>query len=93
MAAVKQAIRCLVAGRVQGVHYRAATRSRAAELAIDGSVRNLVDGRVEVIAEGAPEAVGALARWLWQGPPGAHVEQVRIEAWSETVARGFAIER
>jgi acylphosphatase len=61
-------------------------------LALDGSVRNLPDGGVEVIAAGTPESVGALARWLWQGPPGAHVEQVRVEAWSEVVRGGFTIE-
>jgi len=93
MSAAKQTIRCLVAGRVQGVYYRAATRARAVELAVDGSVRNLPDGRVEIVAAGTPEAIGELARWLWQGPPEARVEQVWLEAWSEAVAGGFTIER
>lgn len=93
MTAVKQAVRCLVAGRVQGVYYRVATRSRAEELELDGWVRNLVDGRVELVAAGAPQAVAALARWLWQGPPGARVESVRVEEWTEPVADGFTIER
>ena len=91
MAAATQAIRCLVSGRVQGVYYRSATRARAEALAIDGWVRNLPDGRVEVVAAGSAQAVGALARWLWEGPPAARVEAVRIEEWTEPVASGFAI--
>jgi acylphosphatase len=76
---------------VQGVNYRSATRARAAELALDGSVRNLADGRVEVVAAGAPHAVAALASWLWQGPRAARVDAVRVEEWREPVAAGFAI--
>jgi acylphosphatase len=93
MAVVPQAIRCLVAGRVQGVYYRAATRTRAEELALDGWVRNLPDGRVEVVAAGEPRAVAALASWLWRGPPAAVVESVRVEEWLEPVGAGFAIVR
>lgn len=65
-----------VSGRVQGVAYRACTRMRATELGVSGYARNLPDGRVEVLACGATEAVASLEQWLWQGPPAAHVEQV-----------------
>jgi len=71
--------RCLVAGRVQGVFYRATTRSRAEELGVSGHARNLPDGRVEVLACGTPAAVEALCGWLWHGPPAAHVTAVDIE--------------
>lgn len=93
MTIVKQAIRCLVAGRVQGVYYRAATGSRAEELELDGWARNLEDGRVEIVVAGPPQAVAALARWLWRGPPAARVESVSVEDWTEPVADGFTIER
>ena len=72
--------RFLVSGRVQGVFYRAATRERARHLGLVGYARNLDDGRVEVVAFGAPEALDALERWLWQRPPAARVEAVRREA-------------
>ncbi|MEO6811701.1 MAG: acylphosphatase [Isosphaeraceae bacterium] len=39
-------------GRVQGVGFRMATRSLARGFAVSGFVRNLEDGRVEVVAEG-----------------------------------------
>jgi acylphosphatase len=65
-----------VSGRVQGVFYRASTRQRAQELGCRGYARNLVDGRVEVLAIGEPAAVHALIEWLRQGPPAAHVTDV-----------------
>jgi acylphosphatase len=72
-------IRCLVAGRVQGVFYRAATAHEAQGLGLCGWARNLPDGRVEVLARGPADAVAALCAWLWQGPPAAEVRQVTVE--------------
>jgi acylphosphatase len=66
-----------VSGRVQGVFYRASTRERAQELGCRGYARNLPDGRVEVLAVGDPTAVHALVEWLRQGPPAAHVADVK----------------
>ena len=69
--------RCYVSGRVQGVFYRASARQRAQELGCRGYAHNLPDGRVEVLAVGEPAAVHALVEWLGQGPPAAHVTEVR----------------
>jgi acylphosphatase len=88
-----QAIRCLVAGRVQGVFYRSATADEARRLQLDGWVKNLPDGRVEVVAAGDAAAIAALARWLWQGPPSARVDSVQLEEWTTDVPRGFAVVR
>jgi acylphosphatase len=71
--------RCFVAGRVQGVFYRASARTRAEALGVTGYARNLPDGRVEVLACGQPAAVDALCNWLRQGPPAAQVSAVDIE--------------
>lgn len=71
--------RCFVAGRVQGVFYRASARQRAQALGVTGHARNLPDGRVEVLACGSREAVDALCAWLRQGPPAASVTSVDIE--------------
>jgi acylphosphatase len=81
--------RCLVAGRVQGVFYRASARLRAQALGVTGYARNLPDGRVEVLACGPAEAVESLCHWLWEGPPAAHVTAVDVE----TVAPGSLGER
>ena len=79
-----------VHGRVQGVGMRWWVRSRALEIGLAGWARNLPDGRVEVVAEGAEEACRALLVLLRQpGAPG-RVATV-IERWSEGqgLAPGF----
>ena len=70
---------------MQGVYYRAATAAQAERLQLHGWVKNLADGRVEVVAAGAPADVAAFAGWLWQGPPAARVEAVHVEEWTGDV--------
>jgi acylphosphatase len=72
-------VRCWVSGRVQGVYYRASTVEQAERLGLKGFARNLPDGRVEVLACGAEQAVQALIEWLWVGPSAARVLEVRTE--------------
>ena len=45
-------------GRVQGVGFRFTTEAIASRLSICGFVRNLPDGRVEVVAEGTEMELG-----------------------------------
>ena len=80
---MKVARRAIVSGRVQGVFYRASTASKARELGVTGSARNLPDGRVEVIAFGTEEAVRKLFDWLWIGSSASNVNGVE-EAEYET---------
>ncbi|HVI26218.1 MAG TPA: acylphosphatase [Xanthomonadaceae bacterium] len=80
------AARFLVAGRVQGVCFRAGTREQAMRLGLRGHARNLADGRVEVLAAGDDAALEALARWLRQGPPLARVETVERHPAAEAEA-------
>lgn len=70
--------RCVVSGRVQGVFYRASAKQKALELGVTGSARNLVDGRVEVLAFGEESAVEALIDWLWVGSPTSSVANVDV---------------
>lgn len=72
-----------VSGRVQGVGFRAATRAEARQLGLNGAVRNLRDGRVEVLACGPLDALARLEAWLWRGPPFARVDAVEVEDLSE----------
>jgi acylphosphatase len=51
--------RAVYSGRVQGVGFRYATQELADGFAVDGYVRNLPDGQVEVVAQGPPEEVEA----------------------------------
>ena len=68
--------RYLIAGRVQGVFYRASAQSIARRLGLTGWVRNLADGRVEVVACGPEDRLAEFKRWLRQGPPQANVSSV-----------------
>ena len=85
------AARFLVGGRVQGVYYRASTRTQALALGLDGSAINLADGRVEVIAAGPVQALDALEQWLRQGPPAARVDGVERHQHTGVVAPGFSV--
>lgn len=71
--------RYLVSGRVQGVAFRAHARAEAVRLGLSGYARNLDDGRVEVVARGAPAALDAFEQSLGEGPPLARVESVSRE--------------
>ena len=83
--------RFLVAGRVQGVWFRAATRERALALQLQGFARNLADGGVEVVAVGPAAALDELEQWLWQGPPLAKVAAVQREVLeTSAVFEGFS---
>lgn len=84
-------VKCTVAGKVQGVCYRASTCEQAAALGLRGWVRNLPDGRVELVMQGEAQAVESLAAWLWQGPPAAHVVSVALEQHDEKVGAGFEV--
>lgn len=92
MSADRVAARFFVSGRVQGVAFRAHTRTQALALGVRGHARNLADGRVEVLAVGDAEAVERLAEWLLHGPPSARVEAVHREAVKpESDPLGFSV--
>jgi len=85
-------LRMIVEGRVQGVGFRWFVHRRGEALHLDGEVRNLPDGTLEVIAAGPPGALGELRVAVAAGPPSARVVAVR-EFWDEPgmPARGFHI--
>ena len=84
-------IRCLVSGRVQGVYYRASARREAEVLGLTGWVRNLPDGRVELVAMGNEHALSRLQDWLWRGPSSAQVTEVRCESAEHTPLPRFEV--
>lgn len=73
-------IHVFVEGIVQGVFFRKSTVERASELGLIGWVRNLQDGRVEVLAEGEERSLLSLLNWLGKGPERARVSNLTI-AW------------
>lgn len=81
-----------VIGNVQGVFFRSFIKSEATSLEISGWVRNLRDGRVEVLAEGNKNALDELLRRIREGSPGARVEKVDV-MWEEYIGdlNGFKV--
>ncbi len=69
----------IVAGKVQGVFYRAETASRARSLDVTGWVRNLPDGRVEAVFEGEQNNVEKMIDFCCRGPPNAYVVNVDVK--------------
>jgi acylphosphatase len=79
----------LIAGRVQGVGYRAYVRRHALDLGLTGHAENLADGRVEVVAEGPRGGLEHLLERLRTGPVHASVDSIDVQ-WGEAGgARGF----
>jgi acylphosphatase len=71
-------VHVLVKGIVQGVFYRDFTQRQAEKLGLAGWVRNVRDGRVEAVAEGAAEDVERWVAALRQGPSSARVDEVEV---------------
>jgi acylphosphatase len=77
-------LHAIIEGRVQGVGFRAFTMRKANEMGIDGWVRNLRDGSVEVIAEGQRTDLDKLLSALRRGPASAYVTNVKPDWRSAT---------
>jgi len=74
-----------IAGRVQGVGFRAKAEMQASTLGLNGWVANLPDGRVELIAEGERALVEQLVDWARSGPARASVTDVQLQ-WEAPAA-------
>lgn len=72
-------VHILVSGRVQGVFFRASAEKMAASLNLRGWVRNLPDGRVEIVCEGEDRDVKAMLDWCRKGPPSAIVTGTEVQ--------------
>jgi acylphosphatase len=82
-----------VSGRVQGVYFRQSTAQEAQRLDLDGWVRNLADGRVEVLFEGLEAGVAELSEWLKTGPEKAEVSLIELEEQPLQGIAGFIVRR
>ncbi len=87
-----------IRGEVQGVGFRWWAKRQADALGLRGTVRNLADGTVEVVARGDTETLEHFRSLLHEGPPAARVEAVVEAAIEEPAASpspssGFEIVR
>ena len=84
-----KATHVLISGRVQGVGFRYWVVYEAQARKLDGWVRNLPDGRVEVLACGDDAAVQSLCDWLRIGPPAARVSDLHCEPAGKSAPADF----
>ena len=83
--------RISISGTVQGVFFRASTKEKADEHGVQGWVRNVEDGSVEIHAQGPDDAMEQFIAWCHEGPPTANVLNVRIENVEEDSFSSFEI--
>ncbi|HHH37407.1 MAG TPA: acylphosphatase [Epsilonproteobacteria bacterium] len=69
----------IIFGRVQGVFYRKSVSQAAMRRQIRGYVKNLPDGRVEVIAELVEDDLEAFLDLLREGSPLSRVDDISYE--------------
>lgn len=78
-----------IEGRVQGVCFRMETQRAASVRNLAGWVRNLPDGRVEAVFEGADADVKSMLKWCDAGPPLARVDGTIVD-WEPFVGDSSA---
>jgi acylphosphatase len=83
--------RLVIGGRVQGVGFRISCARSAETAGVSGWVRNLPDGRVEVVLEGTGEAVAEVEAWCARGPRMARVTKVDATDEPPGGEKGFEI--
>lgn len=90
----RQRLQVCYSGRVQGVGFRYTTKAVALGFEVTGTVRNLSDGRVELVAEGDRTELEAFRRAIQDSEVGRFVRQEEAD-WSEAKNefRGFEIVR
>ena len=80
-----------MSGHVQGVFFRDQAVREAQRLGVNGTVRNVDDGRVELVVEGEPDAVAELLAWAEEGPPQARVDRLDVVDEEPTGLTGFDV--
>jgi len=80
---MKQRAHVYIVGKVQGVFFRAWATQKAKKFDLCGWVRNVDDGKVEIVAEGERVKINSLIKALKKGPPLSKVKNIEI-IWEKT---------
>ena len=91
-AVKRKRMQVFYSGRVQGVGFRYSVRKVANEFEVTGSVRNLADGRVELVAEGSKDELDAFRQGIRESGLEHFIQQEQV-SWGEAKNdfRGFEI--
>ena len=90
---MRKQVHLYYSGMVQGVGFRWTIERLASALDIDGFVRNLPDGRVEVVSEGEEEEIRTFLKRIRSGSLSHYIKALE-ESWQEPTGEfsGFNIE-
>lgn len=91
---MKSRMHIFFSGHVQGVGFRYTVKSTASGFDVVGIVRNLVDGRVELVGEGPREELEAFRQAIREAGMEHFIRNEELK-WSEATGefRGFEIVR
>jgi len=79
-----------ISGRVQGVGFRHFTKQNARRLNLNGWVKNLPDGDVEVVLVGKEDSMLEMLEELKEGPSVARVDDLKVDESSEKLNETFS---
>ena len=79
---MKTQVHVFYSGQVQGVGFRLTAEETAREFGVVGWVKNLRDGRVELVAEAEEQGLKTFLEKIRRGPMRNFIKQVEL-SWSE----------
>jgi acylphosphatase len=82
-----------VSGKVQGVFFRANTKTQADNFGLKGFVRNEPDGSVYIEAEGDEKSLDKFVQWCNKGPSFANVDACEVDEGELKNFSDFVIQR
>lgn len=84
----------IVEGKVQGVFFRDSTKEKADKLKIRGTVENLDNGTVKIIAQGKEKALDKLVEWCKIGTEKSEVKKVNFKVIPDSdFLKNFIVKR
>ncbi|MBS1762700.1 MAG: acylphosphatase [Bacteroidetes bacterium] len=81
----------IVKGKVQGVFFRASAKRAAEDLNLNGWVKNLPDGNVEILISGDKPQIEEFIKWCHAGPENARVKEIIVNDSNEIHSNSFKI--
>lgn len=86
-------LRIKIKGVVQGVFFRKFVKENADKLSVRGFVRNLEDGRIEMVIEGKDEKVNELLEICKKGPKHSEIKEIEVEEIKHQGFQDFKVSR
>jgi acylphosphatase len=76
---MRQSVKIVVRGKVQGVSYRDFVKKEAEKLKVEGTAQNAPDGSVVIYASATSDSLDSFIDFLYKGSSKSEVEDVLVE--------------